>query len=162
MQDENRYAPPQAQVDDVGARAAARPALWNPGAAASWSLLLTPIFGSLLHMANWRALGEPEKAETSRRWALANVAYIALVVLTGLVLPDSRGIDALTRIGGLALLIGWYYAIGKSQQAFVLARFGRDYPRRGWLRPIGLAVLAMLGFMVAAGIVGAALGALGG
>lgn len=39
-------------------REAAAIALWNPNAAANWSLLFTPLFGAYLHMLNWRSLGE--------------------------------------------------------------------------------------------------------
>jgi hypothetical protein len=48
----NLYAPPKAQVADI-VQGEAAPALWNPGAAASWSLLLSPAFGAFLHMKNW-------------------------------------------------------------------------------------------------------------
>ena len=59
MSQENPYAPPTAAVADIGtATAAPRPPLWNPGAAASWSLLLSPVFGAILHMKNWQAMGE--------------------------------------------------------------------------------------------------------
>jgi hypothetical protein len=47
----NLYAPPKAQVADI-VQAEAAPALWNPGAAASWSLLLSPAFGAILHPHN--------------------------------------------------------------------------------------------------------------
>ena len=51
----NPYAPPKAEVADVG-RTEVAPALWNPNAAASWSLLFSPAFGAFLHMKNWQAL----------------------------------------------------------------------------------------------------------
>ena len=47
----NPYAPPTARVDDVATGDAA-PALWNPNAAANWSLLFSPAFGAWLHMKN--------------------------------------------------------------------------------------------------------------
>jgi len=37
-------------------------AIWNPNAAANWSILFTPAFGSYLQMLNWRTLSEPAKA----------------------------------------------------------------------------------------------------
>jgi len=42
----NPYAPPAADLEarELGAV----PALWNPNAAEAWSLLFTPIFGSIL------------------------------------------------------------------------------------------------------------------
>ena len=38
----NPYAPPKAQVSDVAAEGAAPP-IWNPNAAASWSLIAVAI-----------------------------------------------------------------------------------------------------------------------
>ena len=65
MPEHNPFAPPQAEVADVPTGEAA-PALWNPNAASSWSLLFSPIFGAYLHMQNWQALGQPDKAEQCR------------------------------------------------------------------------------------------------
>jgi hypothetical protein len=65
MNQDNPYAPPKAAVEDV-VTFEPSPALWNPNAAASWSLLFTPIFGSLLHMKNWQAMGNREKAASSK------------------------------------------------------------------------------------------------
>jgi hypothetical protein len=50
----------------VRSDADAAPALWNPNAAANWSLLFSPMFGAWLHMKNWAALGEPERAAARR------------------------------------------------------------------------------------------------
>ena len=55
MSAQNPYAPPKAVVGDVFDGEVA-PALWNPTAAGSWSILFSPIFGAYLHMLNWRAL----------------------------------------------------------------------------------------------------------
>ena len=61
----NPYAAPKARVEDDRRAAAAAP-IWNPSAAASWSLPFSPIFGAYLHMLNWRALGDEQKAATAR------------------------------------------------------------------------------------------------
>jgi L-asparagine transporter-like permease len=142
-----RYAPPTAQVGEPQSQQVSPP-LWNPGAASAWSLLFSPIFGSFLHMKNWQALGEPQKAATEKTWCIASLAFILLIVLLGVVLPESKAMDQLSRIAGLALLIAWYTVSAKHQVAYVKARFGKDYPRRGWLKPLGLAVLALLGLIV--------------
>ena len=152
---DKRYAPPTAHVDDVQATAqsAVAPPLWNPGAAMAWSLLFCPIFGALVHMKNWQALGETEKAASSKTWGIASVAFILAVVLLGIVIPESKGMDLLSRITGLGLLVAWYSASGKHQVSYVKARFGKSYPRRGWLKPIGFALLAVLGLFVAVFVV---------
>jgi hypothetical protein len=148
MPEQNPYAPPRAQVADIDELASGEsaPALWNPNAAASWSLLFTPIFGAYLHMRNWQALGQPEKAASSKNWIIGSLVCVLLLVIVPLFLPDSKGVDALGRVFGFALLITWYYAMGKSQQAFVLGKFGKTYPRRGWSRPLLAAVGGVIAF----------------
>jgi hypothetical protein len=156
---ENPYAPPRAAVADV-TRHEPAPDLWNPDAAARWSLVFSPVFGSILHMKNWKAMGDERRATSSRSWAIASAAFLAVVLLLGVALPQSKVIDALGRIGGLGLLIAWYYAIGKSQSAAVLARYGKSYPRKGWLKPLGIAVVLLVVSIVVVGLVGLSLGAL--
>jgi hypothetical protein len=162
MTQQNPYAPPMAEVADVAAPTEAAPPLWNPAAAASWSLLFSPIFGAFLHMRNWQALGQPDKAAKSKTWIVATIVFLIVASLAPILIPSSA-LDALGRFGGLGILIAWYYALGKSQQAFVAGRFGKSYPRRGWLKPI----LAALGVVFAffrvvffiAFVIGAASGA---
>ena len=47
---------------------------------------------------------------------------------------------------------------GTPQQAYVLGRFGKDYPRRGWTKPLLLAVLGIIGFVAGLGIIGGIIG----
>jgi hypothetical protein len=157
----NPYAPPGAEVADIK-RLEDAPALWNPRAAANWSLLFSPVFGAFVHMKNWQALGESSQADKSRAWAIGCVAFFVVVALLGGLFPESKGLDASSRALAIALLVAWYYASGKSQQVYVDAKFGKTYPRRGWLKPLLFAVLALMGFIVALGLVGFVVGALSG
>lgn len=153
MDSEKLFAPPQAHVADINVNVTEiAPPLWNPNAAASWSLLFSPLFGALLHMKNWQAMGETEKAESARKWAYGSLAFIMVMLLMGVIMPSSPAVDLVSRVGGFSLLIAWYYAGGKRQQAAVLARYGKNYPRKGWAKPLGLAVLALVGFVVVASI----------
>ena len=135
----NPYAPPKAVVGDVVGNEVA-PALWNPTAAGAWSILFSPIFGAYLHMLNWRALGQPEKAAASKQWLIGSIVFIVVLSVASVSMPESKGFDALGRAGGFAVLIAWYYAIGKSQQTYVAARFGTNYPHRGWAAPLLIAL----------------------
>jgi hypothetical protein len=135
------------------------PPLWNPGAAASWSLLLSPTFGSILHMKNWQTMGEPEKALQSKNWAIGTFAVFAVLIVASLFVPDGKAFDAISRAIGIGLLVGWYYSIGKSQQAAVLARYGKTYPRRGWLKPIIYAILVFLGIVLVVTVIETVFGA---
>ncbi len=152
MSEHNPYAAPKAVVADV-LEIEAAPALWNPTAAGAWSLLFTPIFGAFLHMQNWKALGQPDKAATSKQWIFGSIAFIVATTLLSLFMaPSSKTLENISNFSGLILLVVWYYAIGKSQQNHVAARFGKTYPRRGWAIPIltaiGIAVLFFALLMV--------------
>ena len=155
----NPYSPPTSEVADVRPTEDSPP-LWNPRVAANWSLLFSPAFGALVQMKNWEALGEPKRASKSKNWAVGSVAFFVVMTLAAIFAPDSKPIDGLTRLLALVLLVVWYYASGKSQHAYVLARFGATYKKKGWGKPLLYAVLALIGFMVAMGIVGFAIGAL--
>jgi len=150
----NPFAPPTAVVDALPSRDLAPP-LWNPNAAASWSLLLSPVFGAVLHMKNWQAMGDPARAARSRNWAIGSGVMLALLSVMNILWPTSGNVDGLTRVAGFVVLVSWYYAIGKSQNAAVLARYGQDYTRKGWIKPLGVAFGVFVGFCVLAGIVAA-------
>ena len=139
MQQENPFAPPedQAEVEVVEPVVPPKtPALWNPTAAAVWSVLLTPAFGAYLQMKNWEALGLPEKAAKSKQWMIGAAAVaLSLVFSTRLSQgPDAPGDGAswVVELAGIALLVSWYYSNGKAQPIYVQKRFGKDYPRRDW------------------------------
>lgn len=157
MNSPNPYAPPKSEVADVH-QAVPAPPLWNPSAAANWSLLFSVVFGAVLHMKNWEALGEPAKAATSKKWAIGALIFFVVMVLFSVFSTNDKLADGLTRILGFLLLITWYFANGRAQQRYVLAKFGKNYPRKGWLKPIGWAILAILGFIVVAGLIGGLIG----
>lgn len=125
----NPFAPPKADVADVLPGGAVAPALWNPNAAANWSLLFSPVFGAFLHMKNWEALGEPNKASASGRWAAIALVVFVVLALAGAFLPE-RPMDGISRAVAIGLLFGWYFASARQQTAYVKARFGKDYPPR--------------------------------
>ena len=147
----NPYAPPKANVDDLqnGAPVETAPPLWNPKAAAGWSLLFSPVFGALIHMKNWQALGEPGKAAQSKSWAIGSGVFLLIVVILGIMFPESKTIDVASRPAGLALLIAWYTASAKPQSLFVADRYGGVYPKRGWGLPLLYALLVFVAFMLA-------------
>ncbi|MFZ5638155.1 MAG: hypothetical protein ACOY82_16375 [Pseudomonadota bacterium] len=149
MYDNNPYAPPEAAVSDIAGSGEPLPTLWNPGAATAWSLLFSPVFGAILQMKNWQALGEPTKAAGSRRWAIGCAIYTVLIGTSAMFLPESRAIDRAINLSGVVVLLIWYYANGREQIGHVKARFGRTYPRRGWAVPILIALGVMIAFVAA-------------
>lgn len=103
--------------------------LWNPNAAANWSLLLSPAFGAFIHMKNWKALGETEKANSSKIWFIFSI----ILSLFGI---------------GFFVLIAWYFSIGKKQIVYVQEKFGENYLRKSWSTPLligfGISVICIL------------------
>ena len=157
--DANRYAPPNADVPEAAGtsrrRAFAAPALWNPNGAANWCLLFSPIFGAWLHMKNWQALGEPGKAASARLWVIVSAVLIVGLSLLGAMNPLGP-LLGLGRLSAFVLLISWYFASARPQARYVQERFGRDYPRKGWLAPLLLALAAIVGYSVMVGLIAAA------
>lgn len=154
--EQNPYAPPSAEVDDTPRHPAAAPApaMWNPNAAALWSLVLTPAFGAFLQMKNWQALGEPARAETSRKWFVGVIAAMLGAALLAALLPETKAIDAVSRVFGVALLVTWYLQNGREQVQFVLGRHGKAYPRRSWALALLGGVLGLAAYVGALFVVG--------
>jgi hypothetical protein len=150
---ENLYAPPKSIVADVG-HGGVSPAIWNPNSAANWSLLFSPAFGAYLHMKNWEALGEPVKASVAKRWVWVTLIALLGTTLAALLLPNPKSLDGVSRIVGLVLLLSWYFSSGRSQAEYVKSRYGTDYPRKGWGKPLLLGCLALIGFLVFIFLVG--------
>jgi|SRR5580658_3769343 hypothetical protein len=114
------------------------PALWNPGAAAWWSLLFSPAFGAFLHARNADAMGRVEEAKTNRVWFYVWIAYF-VVTLTPIHVP--HGIA-----GGLLLV--WYFTLGTNQVAYVKETWRDGYERRPWKTPLLTAFCCLLGALV--------------
>jgi len=148
----NPYSPPTARVADRQELEEA-PAIWNPNAAANWSLVFSPALGAFLHMLNWQALGEPGKAASAKGWFIASLVMLGAYLVFGLVLSEGA-----TQGVGLAYLLAWYFSAGREQARYVKDKFGRTYPRRGWAKPLLIGVLAIFGYVVLAFIVGVFLG----
>ncbi len=140
----------QTQVVDAGA-------IWNPNAAANWSLVFTPAFGAYIHMLNWRSLGEIGLAQRSRCWFYISTALLVLYVLLSLLIPDEKAADGLARGIGVIFLFSWYFGSARAQAKYVKAKLGNSYERRPWGKPLGIAVLGLVGYFIAAALVGALL-----
>lgn len=156
----NPYAPPKAQVADVAPSEVAPP-LWNPSAAFYWSLLFSPIFGAWLHMKNWQALGNAEKARASRNWIIGTIVAMAAFIAVAIMLPENKLLDRIGNVIGLVLVFAWHSALGKEQRTYVKEHFGKNYERRGWLAPILTAVGCFILFVIALVLVGVMMAAAG-
>jgi hypothetical protein len=136
-------------------------ALWNPNAAANWSLPFSPVFGAYLHALNWRSLGEAQRAEASMKWVYVGIALLFLYLAVGFFVSDEKAAEGIARLAGLVYLLSWYFGSAKAQAKYVKERFGTSYPRKSWGRPLLIAVGCAVGFFVLAVLVGILLGAIG-
>lgn len=122
------------------------PKLWNPNAAANWSLLFTPILGAWLHAKNWKELDQPDKAKKSMIWVY--VGFVVLMVV--LFLPDGVG-----RVPGIIFLLAWYFSSAKGQVKY-LKENSISYVKKAWGKPLLLGTFGLVVFAVfAAGIISA-------
>jgi hypothetical protein len=130
-----------------------RPALWNPNAAACWSLLFTPAFGAYLHARNADTLGRTQEAKANRICFYASLGFLAFVLFS-IFIPQIP--ESVCRAAGIGLLIGWYVSTGKVQAQYVTETWQKSYTRKPWTKPLLLAVNCLIGYVllvIAVGIV---------
>lgn len=130
------------------------PPIWNPNAAANWSLVFTPAFGSYLHMLNWQTLGEAERARSCMRWFYVSIGMLLAYIFMGVVLADETAADGATRGLALVFLLTWYFASARSQAKYVKAKFGASYARRPWGKALLIGITGFVAFVVAAFLAG--------
>ena len=143
----NPYTPPSAEVSDRLQRDAS-PALWNPNAAANWSLLFSPAFGAFVHMKNRQALDEPDKAANAKVWAIASlVAVIGLACFS--MLLNLLALQGLARMADIVLLLSWYFVSARGQAQYIDTRYGKSYSRKGWGKPLLFAIAVFIAYIAA-------------
>lgn len=137
---DERYRAPQSS--SFGSRTEETPALWNPNAAACWSLLFSPVFGAALHMLNARAMGD-EELEKQNKFFMWGIVAIILIAI-----PISIIFGVSSNFLGVALLGAWYGGVGRKQVALVREKYGADYPLRSWGKPILFGILGVAGLFL--------------
>jgi hypothetical protein len=132
-------------------QAAPAAAIWNPDAAANWSLLFTPAFGAYLHMRNWQALGEPALAASARRWWYASLALLGLNLFASALAARLAAEPGVMRVVGALFFLAWYFLSARRQSKAVRARYAPGYPRKGWDQAVLAALLAALAYWTLCG-----------
>ena len=153
--------PSQAAEPSGAAPANESPALWNPNAAANWSLIFSPAFGSYLQMLNWRALGQSDKAASAQNWFYASLAVLLVYVLMDALLAGSKSANGAAHALGCLYLLIWYFSVGRAQGRFVKEKFGTAYPKKPWGKALLLGLAAVLAYFVFALLVGLLVGLAG-
>lgn len=119
------------------------PELWNPKAAAIWAFFLNPALGAWLHAHNWRELGFEDKAKKNMTFVWAVVAFYVVMACVGLVAGFR-----LPMYTSFVLWIGWFFTLVREQVKFVRDEVGEHYDRLGWLKPVGLTIVAFIGYFL--------------
>ena len=132
--------------------------LWNPNAAANWSLVFTPVFGAYLHARNWRAMGQNERAAGSMKWFYGGLVLYVLFLLIFLLVNDDKIMDGVGRLLGFTYLLVWYFASARAQAKFVKEKYGATYPRKTWGKPLLIGFGCRIAYLLLAVVVGLILG----
>ncbi len=122
------------------------PALWNPNAAACWSLLFSPAFGAYLHARNADALGRTEEAKTNRVWFYVSLGFLGCFLIS-VFIPSIT--DSIIQGASIGLLFGWYFSLGKKQIQFVKGNLQVGYPRKSWMTPLLIGFGCLVAYVVA-------------
>lgn len=124
-------------------------AIWNPAAAARWSLVFTPAFGAFIHMRNWQALGQPAQAAAARKWFYASLALLMLQIWTRALNARFGTEPLLLHPAGVLFLLVWYFGAARPQARLVRARYGASYRRKRWDSVLMGAVMAGTAYAIA-------------
>lgn len=110
------------------------PTLWNPDIAGVWSVFFTPIFGSILVLKNWQAIGDEGRVKAAKIWLLVSILMLIPVAFIPLL--------------ALIYLITWYFAWQRNQTKFIKEQWGKDYPRKSWGVPLLLGIVSVVFYSI--------------
>lgn len=139
MQNHYPHQAPQNHLDDGNYEI---PPLYNPNAAALWSILFIP-FGAWIHAKNWEAVGEDELAKQNHWCIIMMLVFVFgtyfVEMTTGIKIPSSIA---------LGLLFGWYFWLGKKQIALFKEELGTDYEKKSLVMPVLVGVFGGMSAVV--------------
>jgi len=110
--------------------------IWNPNAAATWSIVFTPVFGCVLHSLNWQSLKEFERGNNTYSWMWIWVGVLTLYVIIAKKANGDDEILAAMQLVYLIFFISWYFIDAKAQISYIRSRYGSYYKKRSWFIPI--------------------------
>src|ERR1035437_2322860 len=138
--------PPVKQDDFAPNPSASTPILWNPMAAAYWSLIFSPAFGSFLHAKNAESLGRTKEAKTNMVWFYLSLAYLGFASVSGFIFPTIP--NSAFRFPALIFYCCWFY-VGEKQVKYVKATWQKNYQRKSWAAPLSIACGCLIVFIAA-------------
>lgn len=122
------------------------PILWNPMPIRIWAFFLGWGFGAWLLAANWRSLGQFERAKRAMIWFYGFPAFL----LGNLFVPLRES----KIIGVVAILIyvAWVLLEHEPQLTMVRAQFGKRFIRKPWGTPVFIALGCLLAYVTLVGL----------
>ncbi len=131
--------------------------LWNPLAAAAWSLIFSPILGAYLHMRNWQALGDDVQADKSKKWLGFAVVFVFFINFIFPFMGEDTTKMYETANQLTHLLTGvWFFVAAYPQVKYVKQHFPQGYNKKPWVRVLVIALviaLTLTAILAAMGIV---------
>ena len=123
------------------------PLLWTPPLIVALSLLLTPVFGALLQMLNWRTLHEQDLARQALWWAVAGgVILLGGCLFSAFLPPHRKVVETFSASLFLLYALGWFLLEAGEQGRYVRQHFPKGHGRRPWKKPILWALAAYFGY----------------
>jgi hypothetical protein len=135
-------------------------ALWNPYAAACWSIVFTPAFGAYLLLRNWEALGEREQVLAARKWYVFSLGLLLVQLLSSAINSRLNSQSNVMHWVAIGYLLVWWLGAAAPQARVVRERFGASYQRKNWDAVLLAAVIVGTGYFAACGLFGVVLVAL--
>lgn len=139
MKRDGSESPPE-EPSRRGDSEAGLPALWNPRAVRVWGFVFSWGFGAVLLARNWRALGDPAKANRSMLWCYSMAPWIAVALLV----PDTPTLNRLFWLACGLVYLSWAVVEATPQVRLVDERLGHRYHHRSWLLPLALGVAFLI------------------
>jgi hypothetical protein len=139
---------------DTAARGAppSQSAIWNPAAAACWSIIFTPAFGAYIVMRNWEALGDSRQATIARKWYCLSLGLLAVQLLSTAIDSRLNSESNLVPWVGLFYLLAWSLGAALPQVLAVRSRVGPAYERKPWDAALMAAVIAGIMYFAVRGL----------
>ena len=123
------------------------PLIWAPPLAVALSLALTPLFGALIQMLNWRTLHEERLARQSLWWAVAGgVILLGGCVFSALLPAHRKVVETFSASLFLLYALGWFLVEAGEQGRYVRLHFPKGHGRRPWKKPVLWALVAYGGY----------------
>ena len=146
VQEEEQTGPPKLQRRSGGKAPSVY--LWNPLTAMLLSLLLTPLFGSMVQMLNWRTLQEEKLAQQSLWWFVAGCIILLGNQIFSALFPGAKVVATFTVSLLVLYVFGWFILPARRQVNYVREHFSKGYGHKSWTLALATALSGCAAYML--------------